>query len=78
MGPRQMRLVGWSTMKNFKSGSTSERNRQRAASKMAKAAGWRAVGSAYVHENGTKYPMKDLDGWADLCEVEGIEQAQPL
>lgn len=60
-------------MVEFRSGSAGERKRQRAASKLARNAGWRAVGSAYVHDNGGKYPMKDLDGWADLCEMEGID-----
>lgn len=62
-------------MAEFKSGSAGERSRQRAASKAAKAAGWRAVGSTYMHANRGAHRMKDLDGWADLCEVEGIEPA---
>lgn len=56
----------------FFSNSPEEKGRQLRAKGLAMAAGWRAVGSTYVHSDGRRYRMRDMDGWADLCENEAI------
>lgn len=60
-------------MAEYRSNSPEHRVLQQAAKKRAIAAGWKAVGSTYVHTNGTKYLMRDMDGWIDLCGNEGID-----
>lgn len=57
----------------FRSNSPEQKALQREAARRAHAAGWKAVGSTYVHESGTTYLMSDMDGWLDLCTLECIE-----
>jgi hypothetical protein len=46
----------------------------RARAKMlAEKEGWRQHGFRYTHPTRGTYLVKDMDGWIDLCDNEGIE-----
>jgi hypothetical protein len=58
---------------DFHSRSAERQAQERLAAALAKTAGWKAIGSTYVHPRGGKYLIRDMDGWSDLCSVEGID-----
>ncbi len=58
---------------DFHSRSAERQAQERLAAALAKVAGWAAVGSTYTHPTRGKYLIRDMDGWSDLCSVEGID-----
>lgn len=42
------------------------------AKMLAERKGWRQHGFRYVHPTRGVYSVKDMDGWIDLCDNEGI------
>ncbi len=42
------------------------------AKKLAREAGWQQKGFLYSHPSRGNYLVKDMDGWIDLCDNEGI------
>ena len=43
------------------------------AKRLAEQAGWRQRGFLYSHPIRGNYLVKDMDGWIDLCDNEGID-----
>jgi hypothetical protein len=50
----------------------TDEDRARAKS-LAETAGWRQRGFAYIHPTRGSYLVKDMDGWIDLCDIDGID-----
>lgn len=59
---------------DFDHATDADRARAKA---LAEAAGWRQQGFRYVHPTRGNYLTKDMDGWIDLCDNEGIDWVAP-
>jgi hypothetical protein len=57
---------------DFRSDSHERRAQEILAKRLAKAAGWRSIGSTYRHPTKGYYLKREMDGWTDLCGNEGI------
>lgn len=55
---------------DFSSSSPERAAQEGLARLIAKAAGWKAVGSTYQHETKGSYLIREMDGWSDLCMIE--------
>jgi hypothetical protein len=55
---------------DFASDSPERAAQEAMARLIAKAAGWKAVGSTYRHETKGSYLIREMDGWSDLCMIE--------
>lgn len=61
-------------MTDFDHATDDDRARAKA---LAEAAGWRQMGFRYCHPTRGNYLVRDMDGWIDLCDNEGIEWEEP-